>query len=262
MSELTLFLALAALAVAALALRRAGRAAHLLEFTLAEQVPELHGQVASRDSDTFRQLEALVGLYVELQPRRPLPPTRGWAASPDFLALLARHALLSRPRVIVECGSGVSTVVLARACERNQCGHVWSLEHLPEMASFTREWLAEHGVGAYATVVDAPLLPHTIDGLDGRWYSAAGLPNQPIDMLVVDGPPAATGRLARYPAGPCLFPRLALRGAVFVDDAHRGDERAMIARWEVEFPAMSRTSAPCEKGAVVLKRDAESEVRS
>jgi hypothetical protein len=183
----------------------------------------------------------------------PLPPTRGWAASPDFLAVLARHAAAG-PRVIVECGSGASTVVLARACERNGRGHVWSLEHLPDMAERTRAWLAEQGLADYATVIDAPLVPQALAGHAGVWYSTDELPDLPIDMLVVDGPPGSSGRLARYPAGPRLFPRLSMHGSVFVDDFHRPDERAIVARWQQEFPALALTSVPCEKGAVVLSR--------
>ena len=73
---------------------------------------------------TFRQFEPLQALYADLRLDRSLPATRGWAASPDFLILLARHVLARRPHVIVECGSGVSMIVLARCCERNKHGHV------------------------------------------------------------------------------------------------------------------------------------------
>src|SRR4029453_6873879 len=67
----------------------------------------------------FRQLEALVGLHAILRPDRDLPETRGWSASPDFLLGLVAHAMATRPRVIVECGSGVSTVLLARCLSLN-----------------------------------------------------------------------------------------------------------------------------------------------
>ena len=160
---------------------------------------------------------------------------------------------MTGPRVIVECGSGASTVVLARACERNGRGHVWSLEHLPDMAARTRAWLDEQGLERYATVIDAPLVPQGPDGPTRLWYAVEGLPDLPIDMVVVDGPPGVTaGSLARYPAGPRLFPRLSEDGAVFVDDADRPDERAMVLRWQQEFPLLVPTTEPCEKGAVVL----------
>jgi predicted O-methyltransferase YrrM len=216
--------------------------------------PVVRDAVARGELDSFRQLEALIGLYRDLEPRRPFPPMGGWAASPDFLALVLRHAAAG-PRVIVECGSGASTVVLARACERAGRGHIWSLEHLPDMAARTRGWLAEQELERYATVIDAPLIPQGPDGPTRFWYAVEGLPDLPIDMVVVDGPPGTTpGSLARYPAGPRLFPRLSEHGVVFVDDADRPDERAMVLRWQQEFPLLEPTTVPCEKGAVVLTR--------
>src|SRR3712207_1794767 len=77
--------------------------------------------------DSFRQPEALFGLYLELGFRKSLPPTRGWAASPDILLQLTQHARETHPNVVVECGSGASTVVLARCAELNGGGHVYSL---------------------------------------------------------------------------------------------------------------------------------------
>jgi len=55
---------------------------------------------------TFRQLEALYSVYLDLGLKSSLPPTRKWAASPDLLKQLATYALQAKPKVIVECGSG------------------------------------------------------------------------------------------------------------------------------------------------------------
>jgi predicted O-methyltransferase YrrM len=251
MSELAILLSLASLAVALLALYRTRGSE--IRRRVAGPIRDARTKA---DRGSYRQTEALIGLYRTLEPRRPFPPMRGWAASPDFLALVVGHAA-SHPSVIVECGSGVSTLALARACERAGRGHVWSLEHLPEMAARTRAWLAEHQLEGHATVIDAPLVPQTGAGPTAVWYAIDGLPDLPIDMLIVDGPPGnVAGALARYPAGPHLFPRLAEGGAVFVDDAERPDERAMVARWRQEFPSLEPTEVPCEKGAVVLRRGA------
>jgi hypothetical protein len=206
-------------------------------------------------SSLFRQIEALQGLYLDLGLQKSLPPTRNWAASPDFLWELSRHALEERPRTVVECGSGVSTLVLARCLQLNGVGKVYSLEHEPEHAEKTREQLERHGLGEWATVLDAPLRPHAIQGEVWPWYAEEMLPGEGgIDMLVIDGPPWHVRPLARYPAGPVLFPRLAARAAVFLDDAAREDEKAVLKRWHAEFPALRQTPRPCEKGCAVLDR--------
>ena len=73
-------------------------------------------------------------------------------------------------------------------------------------------------------------------------------------MLVIDGPPETTGPLARYPAGPLLFPRLKPGASIFIDDAHRHDEKEAVARWLRERPDLTCTWVPSEKGCAVLRQ--------
>jgi predicted O-methyltransferase YrrM len=202
----------------------------------------------------FVQGEALNGLYADLAFRRSLPPTRGWAASPDFLGILARHVMQARPKVILECGSGVSTVVLARTCELNGIGRVYSLEHQANFTERTRSELHRHGLSGHGEILDAPLTRHTLDGREWSWYGLQALPPIQIDMLVIDGPPETTGPLARYPAGPLLFPHLTPGASVFVDDAHRQDEKEAVARWVREHPDLTCTCVPSEKGCAILRK--------
>ena len=223
------------------------RRVHLMMYGLSDKI--------GTSSDTvYRQLEALHALYAELDLKRALPPTRGWSASPDFLLLIARHARDARPQTVVECGSGTSTVVLARCMQLNGSGHVYSLEHDPEFASSTRANLERHGLGEWATVVDAPLRSHDLNGQTWSWYSHETSRELKIDMLVIDGPPMPVGPLVRYPAGPILFPKLAPGAVVFLDDAARDDEKRIIERWQREFPDLERQDHDCEKGCVSLTR--------
>jgi len=74
------------------------------------------------------QVIALFQLYQALSPRRLLPRTRGWAASPDFLLTLYHTIRSRRPELVVEIGSGVSTLVCAYALQQNGSGRlVWVL---------------------------------------------------------------------------------------------------------------------------------------
>lgn len=220
---------------------------HLLMFDVKRSVQE-------ESANLFRQLEALQALYLELGLKHSLPPTRGWAASPDFLLETARHALQHKPTAVVECSSGTSTLVLARCMQLNGGGKVYSLEHDAEFAQQTRDNLARLGLSAYAEVLDAPLRPVELGASTWRWYAHEVLPARlDIDMLVIDGPPMDVGDLARYPAGPALFGRLSGDGAVFLDDAARPQETAILARWKAEFPALSQSWRYCEKGCAVLR---------
>ncbi len=220
---------------------------HLLVHAMRDDSRQEHAAL-------FRQLEALQGLYVSLGLRRALPVTRGWAASPDFLQELTAHALDQKPKCVVECSSGTSTLVLARCMQINGAGKVYSLEHDPDYARNTRRQLELHGLADWATVIDAPLLAQTFGGREQPWYDYSRLPpGLPIDMVVIDGPPQATSDAARYPAGPILFPRVTPGAAIFLDDAKRPGEQTALQRWAAEFPELEITSLPCEKGAAMLR---------
>ena len=151
--------------------------------------------------------------------------------------------------MVVECSSGVSTLILAYALSRNQTGHVYSLEHDREYAKRTRELMGEHGLSHFATVIDAPLVEVVAGNVPRRWYDISGLDlPAPIDLLVIDGPPQETGDMARYPAGPILFPRLAAGATVFLDDADRPGERAAFGEWAKDISGICVEILPTEKG--------------
>lgn len=210
----------------------------------------------------YRQLEALTALNTLIHPVRPLPPLRAWAGSPDFLLELAQRVLRWRPEVIVECSSGASSVVAARCCQLNGTGHVYSLEHEPVFAEATRAHLREQGLEAWATIIDAPLQAIDLEGVGYSWYALDGLPDRLIEVLVVDGPPAALGPMARYPAGPKLLPRLAPDAFVLVDDADREGEQQMVRLWQTAFPALKANHVTAEKGLVILEQSASPQLES
>ena len=71
--------------------------------------------IEKRSKQDFRQLEALVSLHEMLDLKAALPPTRGWAASPDLLLTLTSLVRKHQPKLVVELGSGASTIILSRA---------------------------------------------------------------------------------------------------------------------------------------------------
>lgn len=187
----------------------------------------------------FRQWQCLQALQQDLSFAKSLPPAGGKAASPDFLKLLADHILQEKPEVVVECGSGLSSVVISRCLQINGKGRLYSLEHMEAFADQTRRQLDRQGLSNWARIIDAPLEPRQFNGRTFNWYRSRELPDLPIDLIVVDGPPARTGVSPRYPAGPLLFSRLSACGAVLIDDAARPEEQAVIAEWRKAFPGLA-----------------------
>src|SRR4029077_7618180 len=100
--------------------------------------------------------EPLLALRERLVTRRPLPAMRGFAIAPDFALLLTELIADERPELVVETGSGVSTLVIAYGLEKLGRGRVIALEHDAGYAAGTRAELERHGLSAYATVVHAP----------------------------------------------------------------------------------------------------------
>lgn len=213
-------------------------------------------QIRKVSQSVTKNLELREILTHELGFDRPLPLLRGWAASPDVLLLLARRVRSAMPATIVECGSGVSTIVQAQAARLNGRGHVYSFDHDAAFAEKTRSALGEFGLSDWATVTHAPLVRGDIGDEIWEWYDLRAIPNVgPIDQLFIDGPPADSPRpMARYPAGPVLFPLLSPGAAVFVDDADRPGEVEIMHRWSLEFPGLIPFGHDCEKGCLELRR--------
>jgi predicted O-methyltransferase YrrM len=150
---------------------------------------------------------------------------------PAGLVSVCNDIVHGRRTNVVECGSGVSTVVLARLLrQRGIGGTVVALEHDRDWAHLVNELLAEDQLSAFGRVILAPL-----EG-DPPWYSLGGLDDLPdtIDLLIVDGPPADRpgAGLRRAPALPTLQSRLSESAVVYLDDVNRPGEQSVLAGWQ------------------------------
>jgi len=229
------------------------RKLHLASYELVEKARSTDSEVNA----LYSQLQSYLDLQLSLGFEKPLPMLRGWAGSPDFLLLLANHAIEKKPGLIVECSSGSSTIVLAQALKMNGGGHVYSLEHDEIYVGRTNNELLKHGLNDYATVLYAPL--EKVKGLDDYfWYSTNRIleliGNDTLDMLVVDGPPYDTCREARYPALPVFHDKFSEGSSIFLDDASREDETSIVKQWLINYPDFSGDFLPLEKGCAVLTR--------
>ena len=231
----------------ALVLRKT-RKIHLATYTLVADAAKARQEMEV----LFSQIQALLALERKLALPAALPPMRGWAASPDFLLRIANEVEERKPATVLECSSGVSTLVVARCLQINGKGHVYSLEHDPRYATITRKLLDKYGLSNWGTVLDAPLETAHVGT---PWYREDSIPQDlgPIDMLIVDGPPAAVAPLARFPALPRLSNRLAKAALIVMDDANRKDETEIVKRWMEQFPNFRYTDGCCERGCALLE---------
>jgi predicted O-methyltransferase YrrM len=190
-------------------------------------------------------IQALQQLMSRYAPEARLPPVAGWALSPAGLLALTDIIEKRGARSVVECGSGTSTLWIAYALKRLGRGHLIALDHLSEYASKTRAVVAAHGLSDFVEVRDAPLVPRDTVRGEFSWYSfdAADL-RQPVDVLLIDGPPGTTGKHARYPALSVFVDHLAPGAIIVADDVDRRDEREMLEFWLREEPRLRRQESP------------------
>lgn len=194
-----------------------------------------------RGEEHVQDVEALVQLFGRITPRAAMPSSGRWALEPTGLLRLVDLVASTDVRTIVELGSGTSSLWLAYALEkRGTGGRVISLDHDPHFAAMTRAALEAHGFAdGPVDVRDAPLVDLAIPDHGTQWYDPEAFADlSDIDLVIVDGPPEATGEAARYPALPALLDRLAPGAVIVVDDAGREAETQMVVRWRAEVPTL------------------------
>lgn len=164
-------------------------------------------------------------------PHDALPNLGSWKADTGLLTLLVDHIDAHRPRVVVEFGSGATSLIIARALNLYGGGQLISFDQHGDFVDGTRNWLCGHNLAA--DMRRAPLGPSPTDW-PGLWYQPGPLPDA-IDLLVIDGPPWTIHPLTRGSAD-SLFARIAPGGAIILDDAARPGEQLVARRWRQEWP--------------------------
>jgi len=205
------------------------------------------------------ETQGLVQL-ADLNQPYPLPFGGSWALTPDAAAILAREIMIRRPNTIVELGSGVSTLMAGRILQQIGSGHLISLDHDPDWAMETRRHIVASGLEDYVEVIDAPLTRQHFNGKDFDWYEIPEKLRQleHIDMLTVDGPPqtADSAVLSRYPALPAFASKLSSQAIVYIDDARRATEQAMVQQWLKQYPGWKSRMIDTVPGTCLLERQA------
>ncbi len=214
-------------------------------------IEEINTRVST---NLFNQLESYHFIRDRLNLQSGLPYTRDWSASPDFLKLITEHCLTNKPQTIVECSSGLSSLVLARCCQINQQGHLYSLENGAEYAVASQQHIHQYNLDEYAHIIHAPLIQYSLNHKNYQWYDISTLPDITIDMLVIDGPPGFIQKHSRYPALPLLFKKLAKDCVIFMDDAVRDEEKEIVEMWLGEFSNFEHEYVSLMRGCSVLKK--------
>ncbi|MBK1649512.1 hypothetical protein CKO36_13120 [Rhabdochromatium marinum] len=222
---------------------------------------KLEREQQQRSKNSLDQVENFIRLQAYMGGDILMPEMHAWPISPDLGVLLIRLVEATAYDSVIEFGSGVSTLILAHALHKTAARQqrtpapFLSVEHLEQYRDQTAAQLQQAGLRDRVDLCLTPLKPYQAE--NGNTYpyytiqtALQQLARQRFDnarvLVLVDGPPAATGPQARYPALPLLldsFPA-STQFDILTNDYMRDDERAIVALWEAECHKRMR---PCAK---------------
>ncbi|MDO6578824.1 class I SAM-dependent methyltransferase [Alteromonas stellipolaris] len=236
-----------------------------LQQTLFKRIERQERTNRNLVNQVYTQLESLFWLEKKLLLKNQLPPLRGWATSPDVLLKLHSHIIETKPKCIVEFGSGASTLVIADALRQNGSGKLYSFDDSDEFGSKTQSNLNKEELNSFVNLTVASLVPWsgshlTTESVTPYWYDATVLDKlDSVDLVWVDGPPGKTCKFSRFPAVPAVIDKLHSSSQVWMDDTIREEETQICEAWS-ELTKMSLEFFSLEKGLGVLSYSDENNV--
>lgn len=209
------------------------------------------GLARQEDLDVmYNQIAGLIQIQNAMRGEAVLKPMRGWALSPDAMAcVLADLQERTRP-IVIEFGSGQSTIVIASALKHHG-GRLISVEHDPVYSKAIQKQAAACHVSDMIEFVHAPLIGVESDS-QGRSYDLTALPDIQIDVALIDGPPIMNGTYTRLSPLRWAVQHLTQSGSVFLDDAARESEQLCLQALQKEFPSLKISNRTAEKGLLEL----------
>jgi hypothetical protein len=187
----------------------------------------------------YVQLECLHRLYSIVPNLGPLAPTRGWAASPDFLLKIAEVILNDKPNFMVELGSGVSSLVINACVKLNGAGSAITIDHDKDYLMKTIALVQSSQKQVHIVFEHCPLRKSNIGNEEWQWYDIPSSSiTRKIDLLIVDGPPRKIGKNSRFPAIPKLHMYFSDSTKILLDDYNRMDEQEVVSLWIQELMSL------------------------
>lgn len=183
-----------------------------------------------------------LGLLQTLIVGYPLVPFTGSSIRPFCLTHIINDITVNERKCIIEFGSGISTILIGRLILKNNLQvKFFTVEHDQRWVNTLNEILKRENLNEVVHVIHAPLSECDFSVENNTWYDSKILASHfervEFDMAIIDGPPAwEVGKgEARYPALPFLFNKMMPDCSIYLDDANRPGELAVIKKWEAEF---------------------------
>lgn len=222
-----------------------------------------------------KQIESFIGIQNYLEKGIKPLSFHGWPISPDIGLYIIGLIDSNNYDVIIEFGSGTSTVMMAKALiskhsfNKNKqpiSTRLLTFEHNNIYYDKTAQALQDAEVEHLVDLAYAPLVDYQYQDEKYLYYScneklqelAKNLKGRKANILVlVDGPPGATNKNARFPALPHLLNLLPEHSfTIIMDDYNRAEEKEIVNIWkkisEERYMDISIEEMKCEKGCSTI----------
>lgn len=213
----------------------------------AESISAMQNFLAKQIANAVKQIESYIGIQHYVNTGQVMPTFHGWPISPDLGEYLIRRLDSEKYDLVIEFGSGASSWVIGQVRKNKKFKHL-VFEHLPEYFEKTKQHLAKDGLLEHVELRMTSLKD---------WVSSSGSTYSYYDcdaalaehakqlnssgcrvLVLVDGPPASTGRHARYPALAHVISHFPTAAVDFLlDDFIRTDEQEILDLWRQELSA-------------------------
>tara|TARA_B100002003_G_C14014569_1_gene489451 strand:+ start:178 stop:993 length:816 start_codon:yes stop_codon:yes gene_type:complete len=212
---------------------------------------EKFNHLASRIQD----IQSHISLHSNLNLNHPLPPFDEWHASPVFLHHIVSLINEVKPRLIIEAGSGNSTLVSASFLKFHKFGQLITLEHDKYYAKRTQDLILLNDLDAVAKVEYSPITNQHIDNHLYQWYDISVLNNvELIDMMIIDGPPKMLVDDYLYPVLPLFYSRLNDKSAILIYNGKRKTVERTINLWKIKYNDITAKYIDMNRGAYLVQK--------
>ena len=171
-----------------------------------------------------------------------------WAARPHFLKVCFELSSTNHGPIL-ECGAGLSTIIIGLVRNRYSMKSVYTLENNLDYGLKLKMILQKLHIKSVEIVI-VPLKSYG----DYSWYdiSSCNLPKD-IALVICDGPPGNTPG-GRYGLMPIMINHFSEKCIILLDDANRVEEQQIATNWANTFKFYLEMHGPLNDTYAMLKR--------
>lgn len=166
------------------------------------------------------------------------PGFGGWRLEEDTCKFIGKYCEIYKPEVVVEFGTGLSTLILAQEVLKGNVKTIWSIDHQKIFPGHPKAIVEQNK--AMSSHVHFDWFPIKMKVYEGKVFQFYDIPDGffkrmgHIDLVIIDGPPYYFD--SREAALYAVYEQLSKKSLVLLDDANRKNrEQKYIKQWKHHY---------------------------